>query len=313
MGHTRFDALVGARDDAPHAPGEHRFWHETWWFWFFNPQRRFGGWLYNYIRPNIGISGGGCFVWDDGTHNHMEVPYYTSYSAQPMPAVDGPRIAFASGTLVETLAPMSRYRLAHRDRDLIDVALEWNAVNPPWVSAHGEPPAAYHLDQFGRVTGQVRLHGESIPIDCIAMRDRTWSPRQERWKDGGGYGYTNGAASAELNFMHGAFLVIDGVRANLASTRTIERDRTHGYITAIKVQGRDDAGRTIEAVGTPVSRMAMPIPGVHAVVWTSLIRWELNGVEAWGEDQEPWPLNRWSELRRLQKAGQWVDRPTQLP
>jgi len=79
------------------------------------------------------------------------------------------------------------------------------------------------------------------------------------------------------------------------------------------VKGVDGDGRQLEAVGETVSRMAMPIPGVHAVVWTSLVRWTINGVEAWGEDQEPWPLNRWAEARRKMRDGSWVETPSTRP
>jgi hypothetical protein len=179
------------------------------------------------------------------------------------------------------------------------VELEWEAVMKPFVSAGEDPPRARHFDQFGRVTGSVTLHGEPIPIDCLAIRDRTWSPRSERWKDGGGYGYTNAAASAELSFLHNGFLVLDGVRRDLTSERTVvQRHSDDGYVTKLRVVGNDSAGNELEAVGETVSRMAIPIPGVHAVVWTSLVDWTINGVQAWGEDQEPWPLNRWSEFRR---------------
>ena len=44
--------------------------------------------------------------------------------------------------------------------------------------------------------------------------------------------------------------------------------------------------------------MAMPIPGVHGVVWTSLVDWTIDGVQAWGEDQDAWPINGWSAFRR---------------
>jgi hypothetical protein len=30
----------------------------------------------------------------------------------------------------------------------------------------------------------------------------------------------------------------------------------------------------------------------------SLIRWELDGVEAWGEDQDMWPVHTFSAARR---------------
>ena len=53
-------------------------------------------------------------------------------------------------------------------------------------------------------------------------------------------------------------------------------------MTGIVVEGKDSAGRTFEAVGESVSRMAIPISGVAGVCWQSLVRYEFNGVEAFG-------------------------------
>ncbi len=59
-----------------------------------------------------------------------------------------------------------------------------------------------HLDQFGRVTGTLVLHGEEIPIDCYAMRDHSWwHLRPEQWKDNGGRStYITGMASPDTAF-----------------------------------------------------------------------------------------------------------------
>jgi hypothetical protein len=70
----------------------------------------------------------------------------------------------------------------------------------------------------------------------------------------------------------------------------------------IFVEGTDDHGRSFKAVGESVSRLAILIPGVHGVCWKSLVRFEINGIEAWGEDQDAWPLNMWSAYRRAQKG-----------
>jgi hypothetical protein len=141
------------------------------------------------------------------------------------------------------------------------------------------------------------------------MRDRTWTPRSERWKIGPA-GYTNAAASSETAFhfsgweqLRSGYLVLDGVRTGLASgTRRLERDPEHGYMTRIFVDGTDTAGRRLEARGTSLSRMAMKIPGVHGVVWTSLVEWSINGSHAWGEDQDAWPIHAWTSFRREQLA-----------
>jgi hypothetical protein len=301
------EKLLSPVDDDFHAPTDDSWWfHETAWFWFFVPERKLGGWLYNYVRPNIGVAGGGCWIWDDTAFSPFEVPYYANYSNLPLPEVRDLRdFSFPSGTSVKVLEPLKRYRLRHADRDWIRLELEFDAIMEPWVAADGDPPKARHFDQVGRVTGLLTLHGEELAVDCLAIRDRTWTRRSERWKDGQ-IGYTNAAASAETAFLvsgaeavQGGYLVLDGVRTQLVSgTRKLERDPQHGYMQRIAIEATDTEGRRLEALGESLSRMAMKIPGVHGVVWTSLVRWTLNGIPAWGEDQDAWPIAGWSAFRR---------------
>ncbi len=302
--------LLRPEDDGIHEPPDDAWWrHETWWFWFFVPERKLGGWLYNYLRPNIGVAGGGCWIWDERAFSPLEVPYYANYSNQRPPEWDGSEIRFRSGTHIEVLKPLMRYRLHHAERDWVRLDLEFDAVMEPWVSADGDPPRPHHLDQVGRVTGELVLHGEPLRVDCLAIRDRTWAIRPEAWKDGQ-IGYSNAAASPELAFLaqgsrevHRGYLVQDGVRRPLVSgTRRLERNAEHGYLERIAIDAVDDEGRRLEAEGESLSRMAMKIPGVHGVVWTSLVRWTLNGRTAWGEDQDAWPLTAWSAFRRETRA-----------
>jgi hypothetical protein len=82
--------------------------------------------------------------------------------------------------------------------------------------------------------------------------------------------------------------------------RTVERDPDQGWITAIRMEGTDAEGRPLEAVGTPVSRMIIER---HTFIdINSLLRWDLNGEEAWGEDQDMWPVHTWSARRREARA-----------
>lgn len=305
--------LLTPDDDALHPPSPHRWFHETAWFWFHVPERRLGGWLYNWVRPNVGTSGGGCWIWDDSAWFHMEVPYYACYNNLPLPECDDGVLRFASGTTITTLDPLTSYRLEFVDRDIISVDLVFDAVMEPWVAeADGEPPVAHHLDQVGRVHGELVLRGETIPVDCLAIRDRTWSLRSERWKDGR-VGYCN-AATTDLAFlaqsaaaMRGedddrvrtGYYLRDGRRARLVDgSRVIERDPEHGHLRTIRVEAEDTDGRRFTAEGTGLNAMAMPIPGVHAVVWSCLVDWSIDGVRAWGEDQDAWPLHEWTVFRR---------------
>lgn len=302
--------LLSAADDSFHPPDTSRWFHETCWFWFYVPERALGGWLYSWVRPNIGVSGGGCWVWDDTTFLHWEAPYFAGFHNLPLPEPAGAGVmAFPNGVRVDAVDPLRRYLLRYADGDAVAVDLEFDAVMDPWVrvDASVDPPSPNHFDQLGHVTGTLVLHGERIAVDCLAIRDRTWAPRSERWREGGGYGYTNAAASPELAFLAvgdhervGGYLVLDGTRTQITSgRRVVERDAEHGYVTRVTVEAVDADGRTLTAEGTSISRLALPVPGVHGVVWTGLVRWTLNGEQAWGEDQEPWPIQAWSRRRAM--------------
>ena len=322
---SRHDLLTPA-DDAFHAPNEYndlfrsanvRWFHETAWYWWYVPEHGIGGWFYNWVRPNIGTSGGGAWVWDATTHYHVEVPYYACYNNLAFAHdADLRDFTYPSGVSVKCLEPLTRYQLAFRDRDLVAIDLEFDAVMPPWVgSPVGDPLTAIHFDQVGRVTGTMTINGRSYEVDCLAIRDRTWSPRPERWKDGR-VGYSNacnddvaflassavGMRGQEEERIHSGYFVKAGRRAALVDgTRVIDRDPEHGYLRQITIEAEDRDGRRFMATGKSLSRMAMPIPGVHGVVWTSLIDWTLDGQQAWGEDQDAWPIHFWSAFRRDMK------------
>jgi hypothetical protein len=319
---SRHDLLTEA-DDGFHRPNDHaalfgsanpRWFHETCWFWWYVPEHALGGWFYNWVRPLVGTTGGGAWIWDDTTFFHLEVPYYSSYANLAFDAAADLRdTRFPSGVSVQAVEPLARYQLGFADRDLVRIDLSYDAVMPPWVGETlGDPPMAIHFDQVGRVRGSVELRGRRYDVDCLAIRDRTWSPRPERWKDGR-VGYCN-AASSEVAFLASSaagargettdrvrtgYFAEGGRRARIVDgSRQVERDPEHGFVRRVTIEAEDSSGRRFTAVGDTVSRMAMPIPGVHGVVWTSLVDWTVDGTHAWGEDQDAWPIHAWSSFRR---------------
>jgi hypothetical protein len=166
---------------------------------------------------------------------------------------------------------------------------------------------AHHFDQIGRVHGEIVLYGDTIAIDCLAVRDRTWGRRPEdRPRQAA---YVTGVASTAHGFLavtnveaerypvaYG-FLRRDERTARLTGgERKIERDAANGWITHIELRAKDAEGRELVAVGEPVSRI---IINRHTFIdINSLIRWDMNGEIGWGEDQDMWPVHRWSRMRR---------------
>jgi len=301
-----------ARDDSFHFDIlSHRWWEtETAWFSFCCPERKLGGWLYSMFRPNIGTVAGGCWIWDASAHLPWEVAYSTNYTALRIPqGQDLTDIALPTGVTIKAIEPLTRYRLGYHEEERLSLDLTYEAVMPPRALHKADSPfkSLNHFDQFGRVTGEIVLHGERIAIDCISMRDRSWGPRPEHRP--GRSAYVTGAASAKDAFLAGTkwnddtdpiaygFMIRDGEIGDLVSGRRIvERDPAQGWVTRITIEARDEFGRDLLAVG---ERLSGIIINRHSFIDSNgLIAWTINGKQGHGEDQDMWPVHRWSAFRR---------------
>ena len=283
---------------------------ETAWFSFSHPERRLGGWFYTMARPTIGTVAGGAWVWDDAAHLPWEVLYSANYTALELPRDQNlDDITLPTGVSIRVIEPCMSYSLGYNDASRLQATLRFEGVMPPepLTSTGSTFGRSHHFDQIGRVSGEIILHGETIPIDCLAVRDRTWGRRREdRPRQAA---YVTGVATARHGFLavtnvevdrnpvaYG-FLHRDGrTRPLTRGERRVERDRDNGWITRVEIQARDAEGRELLAVGTPLSRIVI---NRHTFIdINSLIRWEINGEGGHGEDQDMWPVHRWSRMRR---------------
>jgi hypothetical protein len=309
-------AAFGPADDELHtAVMSDRWWEtETAWFSFHVPARRLGGWLYTMVRPNIGTVAGGVWVWDDTAWLPWDVPYSVNFSALALPPhLDLRHAELPTGVAIDVVEPATVYDLGYDDGDRLGLRLRFRAVmEPEPLRAVGSTfGSAHHFDQFGRVTGELSLHGEAIAVDCVAMRDRTWGPRPETRPRQAAYvtaaaddrhaflAVTNTASDGADPIACG-FLRRDGETVGLAAgTRAVSRHPDQGWVTEVIVDATDAAGRRLRAVGRPVSRM---IVNRHTFIdINSLVCWDLDGVEAWGEDQDMWPVHTFSARQRVRR------------
>jgi hypothetical protein len=299
----------GAADDSLHTPTDSFYDNETFWYSFFVPERRIGGWLYTGVRQHPGITHGGMWIWDDSGWLPTDCRFYEGFSALKAPSMRGPDFAFPNGMGIEVLEPLTSYRLTYDDRDRVRADLRFDAVEPPVALQSGAPPypKAHHFDQIGHVTGTVQLDGEAIAVDCHAIRDRSWGPRTER-----GYqrvGYTWGG-SADLSFLtytsptehddrvHTGYLRRDGELYRITGgDRRVVRS-PDGRPESFEIEAVDEAGRSLHARGTALSHLQLP-GATFTTVCTALV-WDVDGREVTGEDQDVWPLKEW---RRLVQAG----------
>lgn len=305
-----------ARDDDFHFAemGERWWMTETSWFSFCNPAERLGGWLYTMARPNIGTVAGGAWVWDHTAHLPWEVLYSANYSALRLPRdADLSDIALPTGVSIRAVEPTMGYELGVDDGELCQARLRFQGIMAPRPLRSGGSPfgGASHFDQFGRVTGTVRLGARTVEIDCLAARDRSWGPRPEHRPKRGAYvtGIAGeGEAFLAVTRWHEGveevaygFMIRDGETASLVSGRRhVERDPEHGWVTRITVEGEDERGRRLHAEGTRLSGI---IINRHSFIDSNgLIAWSINGHAGHGEDQDMWPVPEWAAMRRERRA-----------
>jgi hypothetical protein len=277
------------------------------------PERALGAWLYSSVRPNVGITAGGLWIWDDSGPHPWDAPFYENFSHLKPPTDRGAgRLEFPTGMSVEVREPGMSYGLTYQDRDRVRVDLGFQALEPPVPLRGGAPPypKASHYDQTGRVTGTVVLDGERIDVDCYAMRDRSWGPRTERGYRRVGYTW---AASPDLTLLtftapgegaeeqvHSGYVRRDGELAQITGGTRVVRRNSDGWVSGIELAVVDELGRTTTGRAEAFSRLVLP--GSTSLCTNTGLRWNVEGRDLHGEDQDVWPLREFRSSRGARRG-----------
>lgn len=307
--------MLTARDDLLHPPvTDDPWWTETAWFGFAVPSRGLCGSIYQIYRTNQGVMATGVYVWEPGAEELWQLPYFRTYWHLPIPEGANPLANdLPSGLSITTVKAMESYRLRYDDAGELRIDLRFDALHPaqPFHVSNGMG----HLDQLGRVHGEIELHGEQIPVDCIEMRDRSWTPRRETSKrtrrgylygatpDGHGlYAATSFDADSGRDNVLGGWLLRAGQALPVqGGRREVERDaqlRPVAVRLALQLEG--DA-REHRFEGEVVSRLALPTTPYFA--WMSLVHWRRDdGWTGWGEDHDSWSPALLRQLRQLRRS-----------
>ncbi len=177
--------FVAADDDFHASPDGNPYWAETTWWSFNVPERKLGGWLHATFYTNQGFVIWRVYVWDPRGPHREQLRYFRMEEKVPVtdPAPDLRDITIPGGGFsVRMLKPLRDYQVEFADpASDFAISLHFAGVHDPRRYTPGEPPFMdhTHLDQLGHVTGELRLDGELIPIDCYSIRDRSWAPRGE--------------------------------------------------------------------------------------------------------------------------------------
>lgn len=285
-------------DDNLHEPtSPDPLWTETFWLSFGIPERSMQVSIYPWFRRNIGMQAGGVLVWDARAELPWDIAFCEYDYHLPLdPSLDLRRARLANGLAIDCLETQKSYRVQYEHTEL-NFDLVFVGIMEPLISGKNGKPS--HLDQSGRITGELSLRGERIEIDAPAMRDRSWAVRHGATRVAYAWGSTiRGDSFLCLSLpsqneepVRDGFLLREGKSARLTSGQR-KTTRAQGHPKEIALEATDALGRRLLAHGTCVNRMAFSAyPGTFA--WDSMVRWDFNGSEAWGEDQDVWATDQW--------------------
>ena len=291
--------VVLPEDDAFHPPtSDDASWIETMWFPFWVPEETLSGSIRARFSPNLGQAEVTVAGWREQSQGVFGDRWTGSLEGVP----DLRNLRCDGRLHIECLKPLTRYRIWHEGPHS-SLELHFDAIMPPNPVAPEASPGMFagHFEQPGHVTGEVRFRDKRIAVDCYAIRDRSWGPRQmpESLRLGNAYAtaegfgffaYVNPTPDGVERITHG-YLLEDGVEAVLVDgvRETKLRD---GLPVSLQINAEDAAGRRLEIHGECVNAMASNAGnGVYAVL--NLVRWQRDGGVSWGENHDVWSEAEW--------------------
>lgn len=314
---------IDVADEHFHRRSDDPYWSENTLLGFTAPERNLCGFIYYYFRPNMNLVVAGPAIWDNSGEDVYNCLYYGWDQHLAMPeGADMYDFELSNSLTAEMVEPHEEYRFTY-DRHGVRIDLTWKAWAEPhymklskggeedpgiknWVKKEGELSVG-HYEHMGHFQGTVDINGDVLEIDCGALRDRGWGPRHADIADPMRAGWPYCFASAdsgwhlydpqtELSFeddpidgttetVTTGFYIRDGVKAQVVEgTRRAERGRDGRVLTQV-IDCVDEMGRELHAEGESLNWLRWPINSDILNVW-SLVKWEYDGLLAYGEDQD---------------------------
>lgn len=304
--------ILTAADDGFHPPSspDDLWWTETCYFGFdLGGERPLSLAIYPLFRPNMGICSLAVHLWGAEGVQPWELPYSRFRWHLPMPEQDLTDVTF-DGLTYRVLEPLQRYLVAFDDPGRFTMELEFNGIDPAFpgwtqVDKASQASGKGHFDQDCRVTGELVLDGERIPVNCFGHRDRSWYSRPDnapRRSASVSFGISEeeqfllirprsvGAKAQAPNEGNGGYLVRDGVRAPIVEARRSVTERVRGQPVRLELALADALGRTLEATGRVNGCFAFNTsPPIFA--WMSQVEWSTADGACLGEDQEAYAFD----------------------
>lgn len=284
---------------------------ETQYFAFSVPEANIHALLYLWHRPNLKIVTGGAWVWQGVKRSavHSEICDIRTFMNDSVLANDLHEYTLVNSYSVKILEPLKKFHITYSDPargNSFDLIQE--AVSPIVMFADGK-----HFEQAMKVTGKLELRGKKYDVNCYSVRDRSWGKARpedifslppQSWctsvfPDGTSINCNimdHASGNPELKgtpfevpdeqALKGGWVYKDGkVSCIVKATKRVARAPDTCLPVGVELDVTDDLGRSFHMSG----RLMASCPWetwANVNMNISLMRWEWNGMVAYGDCQE---------------------------
>lgn len=281
---------------------------ETYYFGFSVPEQAINGFIYLWFHPNQGSVTAGVAIYR-GACGPVQRAAFSDIRNHLIAAehvdADSGAMHFPMGLHLEPVMPLTHWHVRLDERAGTGFELDFRAAQPPVVRADQK-----HFDQAMHVTGTLLLEGHPYAVDCVQVRDRSWNNlRVEDPLPVPPYDWltlaTHDGLALNLSLFDDLSLLgpVPGIhvppvllqdgwvqrngvpRRIVAVDKQTERDPHTHIPVRHRFTATDEDGQRYVVDGEVVAGCAWN--GWSNMVWhQGLVRWQVNGRQAWGESQE---------------------------
>lgn len=239
--------------DRPHRPSAESNWQESDCYWFFDIDRRIGGFHRIGQKPNLGSGQVTAFVFAEGGERYVLNDSYSNHRAiseadrwETGHRVDG-HVAEALGDQKmrfswdepDCSAKLEFYESFHTPRNWSKTGHSDKFMDN--INSDG------HLECAGKLRGTIRIGEQIYEIDALAHRDRSWGFRDNGRVSMHRYRMFSGTVGPELSFASFLLDLKNGPKmvAGFVSRHGVDMDvRDLRVVTAFDADGLSPMGAT---------------------------------------------------------------------
>ena len=287
---------------------------ETYYFGFSVPEERVFAFIYLWLHPNLNVLSGGVLLYQGRKRHFLAADYHNWYDFLDTSHINGDNgsVTLPNGLVVKINKPFHEHELRFEDKQAeTRFHIIQRAAMPAAVRGGNK-----HFEQNMKVEGELVLRGKRYRVDCYCIRDRSWAEHRPEeslpvppysWVTLGGDGFAmnmggfddmsqypdHPGITVPAKLFADGWVYRDGVLTRLVSgTRKTLRDDDlvplRHEIEATDKSGRHYTLRAETVGGSPVGGWK------NIVMQQTLMRWNVNGADYWGESQDV----HWHEFER---------------